>query len=165
MFFYLSAEYSLGSNNQKNCDFENTPTPSQVCKLDLSKFGECKAENAYGYNNSAPCIFLKLNRIYGWEPEYYNDTENLPEDMPEDLKDHIKSLPIKHRNQIWVSCAGENPHDLETIGTEIKYFPSRGFPSYFYPYRNLRGYLSPLVAVKFSRPTRKLELTKISHIR
>jgi sodium/potassium-transporting ATPase subunit beta len=126
-----------------------------VCKLDLTKFDKCQTGQAYGYNNSAPCIFLKLNRIYGWIPEYYNDSTNLPDDMPKGLKEHIISLPEAHRNQVWVSCGGESPADRDILGNAddvVEYFPSRGFPSYFYPYLNTQGYLSPLVAVKFKRP-------------
>lgn len=155
MQFHFCLEYKKGSHNQKNCDFEELPNAEQVCKLDISKFDECTSENRYGYAKSAPCIFLKLNRIYGWEPEYYNDPNDLPADMPIDLKDHIKGLPDTHRNQIWVSCRGEEGSDREILG-DILYYPQRGFPSYFYPYTNTIGYVSPLVAVKFTRPARKL---------
>jgi Sodium / potassium ATPase beta chain len=58
-------------------------------------------------------------------------------------------------NTIWVSCEGENPADLENVGP-IKYYPRRGFPGFYYPYENSEGYLSPLVAVHFERPVRKL---------
>jgi sodium/potassium-transporting ATPase subunit beta len=144
-------EYKKSHGNQKNCDFEIVPTHNQTCRLDLGTFGDCSPENAYGYNNSAPCIFLKLNKIFNWIPEYYNDTEKLPSDMPEDLVKYIKSLEKEQRNQIWVSCRGEDPSDQEIAG-EVQYFPSRGFPSYFYPFKNYEGYVSPLVAVKFIRP-------------
>lgn len=70
--------------------------------------------------------------------------------MPLDLKTHIASLSPKARKQIWVSCKGETPFDNEAIGP-IQY-PQRGFPSYFYPFRNTVDYLSPLVAIRFERP-------------
>lgn len=129
-----------------------------MCKFDLNKFDQCTHEKSYGYNNSAPCIFLKLNRIYGWQPEYFNDPTNLPDEMPKTLKDHIQSLEAKERDQVWVSCKGENGADEEILG-DAQYFPTQGFPSYFYPYVNTPGYLSPLVAVKFTRPKRKLHIS------
>ena len=144
----------MGSSNQKNCDFENFPGTTQVCKLDVNKFDLCSSSHAYGYNNSSPCIFIKLNRIYGWVPEFYDDPNDLPEDMSEDLKAHITELPENQRKQIWVSCRGENGADQEVLG-DLKYYPTRGFPAYFFPYLNAPGYLSPLVAVKFVRPARK----------
>jgi sodium/potassium-transporting ATPase subunit beta len=125
-----------------------------VCKLDLKAFDKCGKSNSYGYNNSAPCIFLKLNRIFDWVPDCYNDPNDLPHDMPLSLKHHIGNLTESHRNQIWVTCYGEDGADRENLG-DIEYYPNQGFPSYFYPYTNAKGYLSPLVAVKFTRPKRK----------
>lgn len=55
---------------------------------------------------------------------------------------------------VWVSCEGENPADVENIGS-IQYIPRRGFPSYYFPYLNTEGYLPPLVAVYFENPRRK----------
>lgn len=127
------------------------PSEGQVCKLDINKFDKCSKEYSYGYNNSAPCIFLKLNRIFGWVPDYYNDPKDLPLDMPKSLVDHITSLSVAQRNQVWISCQGEDGSDKEVLG-DTEYYPTRGFPSYFYPYKNTRGYVSPLVAVKFLRP-------------
>lgn len=143
-----------GGKNQVICDFQKPPTADNVCAFDVSKLGPCSAEEGYSYNKSAPCIFIKLNRIYGWEPQFYDDVTDLPENMPTDLSDHIKSLPVEDRKQVWVSCNGMTPADVETIGP-IEYFPSRGLPSYFYPYTNRIGYLSPLVAVHFARPAVK----------
>lgn len=53
---------------------------------------------------------------------------------------------------MWVSCRGENQSDREIIGP-ISYFPTRGFPAYYYPYKNTQNYLSPLIAVQFVRPS------------
>lgn len=55
---------------------------------------------------------------------------------------------------MWVSCEGENPADIENIGA-IQYIPQRGFPGYFFPFTNIDGYLSPLVAVFFEAPRRE----------
>ena len=145
---------SNGGQNQKHCDFDSYPRDDQVCALDISQLKDCSSSNGYGFNKSAPCVFLKLNRIFGWKPQFYNDINDLPKEMPESLKDHIKSLDEKERNQIWVTCQGESPADEEIIG-DVQYFPTQGFPGYYYPFKNTPGYLSPLVAVKFIRPKRK----------
>ena len=74
--------------------------------------------------------------------------------MPDDLKAHIlneKARKPKSVDTIWVSCEGENPADIENIGP-IQYIPSRGFPGYYFPFTNTKGYLSPLVAIFFERP-------------
>ncbi|EDW11716.1 sodium/potassium-transporting ATPase subunit beta-2 isoform X1 [Drosophila mojavensis] len=140
--------------NIYNCDYNQPPPRGQVCDVDIKSWAPCTKENNYSYHKSSPCIFLKLNKIYDWRPDFYNNSQTLPADMPSSLKNHISELektdPIK-LNTIWVSCEGENPADQENIGV-VKYYPIRGFPGYFYPYQNSEGYLSPLVAVHFERP-------------
>ena len=42
--------------------------------------------------------------------------------------------------------------DKDKVGP-IEVFPSTGFPAYFYPYMNQEGYVSPLVFVRFTKPT------------
>lgn len=143
-----------GGKNQVICDFNHSPGQGNVCAVDVSKLGPCNKEEGYSYNKSAPCIFIKLNRIYGWVPDVYDDINDLPEEMPTDLVDHIKSLPEPDRKQVWVSCNGLSPADVESIGP-IEYFPHRGLPAYYYPYTNVQGYLSPLLAVHFARPAVK----------
>ncbi|XP_015608295.1 sodium/potassium-transporting ATPase subunit beta-2 [Cephus cinctus] len=140
--------------NIHNCDYNQLPASGQVCDIDVKNWDPCIVENSFNYHKSAPCIFLKLNKIYGWVPEFYNDTETLPQKMPRELKEYIHSLKIsdpRQLNTIWVSCEGENPADQENIGP-VHILPRRGFPGYFYPYENSEGYLSPLVAVHFERP-------------
>ncbi|GLV41525.1 nervana 2 [Carabus blaptoides fortunei] len=150
---YLDSSKLEGSvRNQVICSFGNKPSAEKACAVEVDKWGPCSPENGYGYNKSQPCFFLKLNRIYGWEADYYNDPKNLPTDMPQDLKEHIGNLTVEQRNQTWVSCAGENPADRETLGDTLRYYPTRGFPNYYYPYTNVKGYLSPLVAVQVVRP-------------
>ncbi|KAG4066673.1 hypothetical protein HA402_007309 [Bradysia odoriphaga] len=139
--------------NIYNCKYTSPPPPGQVCDVNIKDFEVCTQENNYSYHKSSPCVFLKLNKIYGWIPEYYNQTTALPAKMPVNLKEYIAKQDPLEMNTIWVSCEGENPADVENIGP-IEYFPRRGFPGYYYPYENSEGYLSPLVAVHFARPVR-----------
>ncbi|CAK1549567.1 unnamed protein product [Leptosia nina] len=102
---------------------------------------ECTVDDNFGYPNS-PCFFIKLNKIYGWKPEYH-DVNSLPSDMPSDLREHIATLPSLEHEQIWISCADEVSN-----ATSIEYPWGRGLPGRFYPFLNQDAYLSPLVAVK-----------------
>lgn len=61
---------------------------------------------------------------------------------------------LQTQHVVWVSCEGENPADVENIGT-ISYYPLQGFPAYYFPFKNIEGYLPPLVAVHFSGPKSK----------
>ncbi|CAG5048132.1 unnamed protein product [Parnassius apollo] len=140
--------------NFHNCRFDSPPPPGRVCDVDISGWLPCIEENHFSFHKSSPCIFLKLNRIYGWRPEYYNDTQNLPPEMPVELQMHIQNITYYNQdfaNSVWVSCQGETPADKENIGV-VKYMPYQGFPGYFFPYENAEGYLSPLVAVHLELP-------------
>lgn len=69
-----------------DCKYSQPPPPGQVCDVDIKTFDKCTQENNYSYHKSSPCIFLKLNKIYGWIPNYYNTTTDLPAKMPNTLK-------------------------------------------------------------------------------
>jgi sodium/potassium-transporting ATPase subunit beta len=137
--------------NRKNfqkCGFKTKLKPNSVCLIDVTQFGRCSAENQYGYNSSSPCVFIKLNKIFGWMPKFYTKPIS---GMPRDLVEAMKKLPKSQRNQIWVSCNGEDPVDKENTDG-FNYYPGRGFPGYYYPYLNIENYLSPLVAVEILNP-------------
>jgi hypothetical protein len=60
----------------------------------------------------APCMWVSSHRrvvnvhlsinfqIYDWRPEFYNDTNNLPEKMPRHLKEHIYAVARKDRRMV-----------------------------------------------------------------
>jgi len=96
---------------------------------------------------------LKLNRIIGWIPKPYpvdsKGNYSLPEDMPEEIKKLISDSK-SHSGGVHVSCRGRQQSDNEKIGTLTITPPT--IPAYYYPYTNVQGYLSPLVAVQFNNP-------------
>ncbi|XP_069690315.1 sodium/potassium-transporting ATPase subunit beta-2-like [Periplaneta americana] len=142
------------SENTIECDYDIDPG-DKSCRVDPSNWYPCVSDYHYGYTRAAPCVFLKLNKIHNWVPEYYNDSNSLPHDMPLDLKQHITEMSMRNPNNLkslWVSCEGENPADVEFVGP-IQYIPRREFPGYFFPYTDKKGYQSPLIAVWFERPT------------
>lgn len=143
--------------NIHDCSFRQpAPPEGSVCNVNIRDFMDCSQEQNYGYHTSSPCIFLKLNKIYGWIPEYYNKTADLPAKMPKQLREIIAGEEVETPytlNTVWVSCEGENPADIENMGP-IAYYPRQGFPGYYYPYKNSEGYLSPLIAVHFKRPNK-----------
>lgn len=63
---------------------------------------------------------------------------------------------------IWISCEGENPADIENLGP-INYMPQRGFPGYFYPFMNQKGYMPPVIAINFERPKSKSTTSHFRH--
>ncbi|XP_030748659.1 sodium/potassium-transporting ATPase subunit beta-2 isoform X1 [Sitophilus oryzae] len=152
--YYFPSKIAKGSGQIKTCSYSDFPNEDEVCEVDVREWGRCNKDEFFDYHRSSPCIFLKLNRIYGWKPDYYLYDHELPPEMPKQLKDHIRSINnTQDRKNIWVSCEGEMPSDKEYIGS-ITYYPNnfQGFPGYYFPYLNKEGYLSPLVAVRFERP-------------
>ncbi|KAG5880190.1 hypothetical protein JTB14_036283 [Gonioctena quinquepunctata] len=145
-------------SNFVQCTNFQSPPPGKVCDVKpTSKWTPCLPEDGFGFEDDkgGPCIFLKLNKIYNWQPEYYN-TSNFPgpDVMHEYLrKDIEEAQKLQQHEMVWVTCDGENPADKENIGP-LRYIPQRGFMSQFFPFRNQEGYLSPLVAVHFERPNR-----------
>ncbi len=103
-------------------------------------------------------------QIYGWEPKPFKNWTELwaMEDAPQSLKDHVKSefekkeqsADVKPDEMVWITCEGENPADRENIG-HIDYYPSQGIPSYYFPYLNQPGYLSPIVFAHLTNPQRE----------
>ncbi|XP_036669500.1 sodium/potassium-transporting ATPase subunit beta-2 [Drosophila suzukii] len=152
---FLKSYEELEKTNQVNCSFENPPQDDKVCGIDVASFAPCTVEKSFGYPVARPCIFLKLNKIYNWIPEIYNDSKTLPDHMPDELKQHIKekqSLRPNETNVVWVSCEGENPADVENIKAR-DYYPRMGFPRYYFPFKNIQGYIPPIVAVQFTVET------------
>ena len=121
----------------------------KFCQFDITKLGPC-VEGNHGFDSASPCLILKLNKIFGLEHEYHEDTA-LPEEMPAELKARIGAATDK--NQVWVSCKAEFPADKEGVES-LELFPKDGgFPSYYFPYLKQEGYQSPLVAVRINNIT------------
>lgn len=127
---------------------------NKFCKFPLESLGPCSGSDAnFGYDKGEPCILLKLNRIYGLVPEYYTTAEAAPteDNMPQEVKDRITKATNK--NQVWVSCRGENAADTESMGQFSFYPADGGFEDKYFPYQNQDNYQSPIVAVKFKGTT------------
>lgn len=144
---YLASIKSGG----KACSKEDGATTTEACKFDVTALEECNKKGG-GFEEGVPCMYLKLNKIYGVENRHYDGTTEydgkvFPDEMPKSLQDHIKKQDNKE--QVWVNCRGEYPADVEALG-EPEYFPAtRGFPGYYFPYEKQNDYQSPIVAVRF----------------
>lgn len=166
MTVYLILEYNQNDSNRVSCNHQKPPL-GKSCKVSLDAFHPCTKKENYQFDKGMPCVFLKLNKIFNWQPEFYEDNESLPKNMPVQLKSHIGEQILKKINPstVWVSCEGENPADVEHLGTEITYHSTnqmQGFPGNFFPFVNTKGYLQPLVAVEFNSITSKF-IFKLSY--
>lgn len=90
-----------------SCSFDKWPAENKVCNFDIKLLGtDCTKEEHFGYERGKPCIILKLNRIYGWVPEPYDDPNNLPAAMPTELKEYIKHRGAENKEQVTWSSDG-----------------------------------------------------------
>ncbi|CAF1257674.1 unnamed protein product [Rotaria sordida] len=123
------------------------------CLFDINIFNKsetpCVTQRNFQYDRGCPCVLLKLNKIYDWEPITYQNAAQLPE--------QLKALwTSKFSDYILVQRNGENDVDQDFI-YEIKYFSQMNtktigeFHRNFFPYVNQDGYRSPLVFVYFKR--------------
>lgn len=157
----------------QTCNYGNgvRATKDKSCRVDIKEFGNaCAKNNSFGYRSGEPCFLIKLNRIFSWEPEPFGlnkrgqyDPDLLLRDLdaqkslPKWLRDHITqgvkrdSNPSSFLDTIWVSCAGENINDQETLGPVV-YYPRPGIPGYYFPFHKQLGYQSPFVFVQFVKP-------------
>lgn len=139
------------------CSYDQPISKENVCAFDSpsktsNSFGPCSSQNSFSFHQASPCIFVKFKKVNDWVPKNFN-LSALPKDMPEDLQNVVKEINTRSP-MVWVSCEAETPIDVENAG-RIKYFPSRGFPTYFFPYTGQDEYLEPLIAVQLENPARK----------
>jgi len=155
---YENTTEDRGRHKQDDCGAlaAEPPKKDNICKINKDELikGNCTKENKFGFRDGRPCILIKLNKIFGWEPIPYEE-RYLPEDFPKDLEKKIKKNKEdgneKLNERVWVECHGENPADLEHMGPLV-YHPDQGLSKNYYPYENQRGYVSPAVFVEFANP-------------
>lgn len=125
-----------------SCSRDKHTTKNRICSVDVKADSEtCTKDSEFGYPDGKPCVLVKLNRIYGWIPKSFGE-----EEIPADLKSHLNETFEK--DLVYVTCDGETKEDRANVG-EIVYRPKRGIPSYYYPFTNQKGYLSPFIFIQF----------------
>jgi len=160
-----NADYAVRLNQYLEL-YKNTTLGSGYKPFDRSLLGEC--ENfPYGYvaeegKPVAPCVFLKLNTIWGWKPERttcnqpnLEPKEKVDKDCPTTLMKHLESEEAKQAGEenVWIDCNGRYAADREALAEGgLKYYPpSRAIPIDSFPYMGKTeeySYHSHIVALK-----------------
>ncbi|XP_011309901.1 sodium/potassium-transporting ATPase subunit beta-1-like isoform X2 [Fopius arisanus] len=139
------------SNYDANCSDRGLHVVARTkpCFFDVTALGNC-SKPPFGYELPyQPCVFIKFNKRFDWTPNFYNNTSQLPKPMPNNVKEMIK---LSTEGKVWLSCNGAKNVDKEHMGV-ISYFPSAGFPFYYFPFTGHSQYLSPVVAIMFHNLT------------
>jgi len=125
-----------------------------ACQFNKTVLQTC-AEYPFGYEVTdrnqkiAPCVLLKINRIFDWKPEPFTEDDlKYDEDMSDKVKDLIRANP----ERLYLNCEGETAADREALENNMEYFPKdQGISYKYFPYRQAgKNYHNPVVAVKFS---------------
>lgn len=106
--YYTPGKTEKGTASVRRCSYTQPPERGQVCDFDVRLWEDCSPDKFFNYHKYAPCIFLKLNRIYGWRPDFYNDPNNLPDEMPESLKAHIRSVAPEEVKKVICAPSAKN---------------------------------------------------------
>jgi len=140
---YKKEHEEFGADNYQDCTTSRDDDSDLACKLNLEGLGaECNEANNYGYDEGHPCVLMKLNKVFDWEPVMYptgNDS-NLPEELAANHEDYAGT-------GVAVTCVGENFGDVDNLG-EVKFTPEEGFSKVFFPFSGQKGYQAPLVFLK-----------------
>jgi sodium/potassium-transporting ATPase subunit beta len=118
---------------------------NKVCVFDpIVLGGDCVKQQNYGFDDGQPCVLLKLNRIFDWQPEEYSK-----DDVPNVIKN-----AWTENDPYWiiVRCDGDDHVTRENMG-DLKYFPDgQGFHFKYFPFRNQQGFRSPIMFLRFQNP-------------
>lgn len=106
--YYVPSKIAKGNGQIKTCSHHDYPNIGEVCEVEVRHWEDCNRDQFFNYHKNSPCIFLKLNKIYGWTPEYYDDPFDLPQEMPESLKERIRKINNTREVRIFLSYFTEH---------------------------------------------------------
>lgn len=119
-------------------DYKSEFEKGKACEYDYKKVFEgsgCGMEDKFGYNTNKPCVMVKLNKIYSWEPVFENSEDE---------------------NKVRIVCAGETSVDVDNIHSIVYNSENNlnntiaGFiDSKYYPFMSQPSYRQPFVMAQF----------------
>jgi len=130
-------------------------------------FGPCSAAG-YGYEEGEPCIFVKVNKIIGWQPYSFGSLQEEAE-RETNRKDNSKAPSLAstlnapyNPNLMYIRCYGLKADDQDNLGV-VSYYPEHGGIDFSnFPYEGKvkqPKYIPPIVAVKLSNAKKGVEIS------
>lgn len=150
----LLDSYAPKKNETNVIDCNNNEpdlSKKEVCEFDVATTlgSVCTAKNDYGYKDGTPCVLLKVNKVYGWQPVGF-DNETLANVDDRHAQEAKEKLGARLSPEyIGVTCEGENEGDADNV-FKVSYFPEKGFSYQYFPYYNYPNYMPPLVFVQLN---------------
>ncbi|CAF2140149.1 unnamed protein product [Rotaria magnacalcarata] len=111
----------------------------------------CSDNNMYGFKKEEPCILVKLNKVYGWQPS----KGHIPIDIQ--LLQGVYTNRSVSKPDVYITCEGSNPADRDILH-DLTYYSAGSIPvsskfgvipNYYFPYRNAPDHVQPFVLVQF----------------
>ncbi|XP_017060682.1 sodium/potassium-transporting ATPase subunit beta-2 [Drosophila ficusphila] len=65
-------------------------------------FGDANQDTMWGYESRKPTVFIKLNKVIGFQPETYDTPDDLPKEAPAGLDDTVRKYGGSPK--IWMTC-------------------------------------------------------------
>jgi len=154
IIIYLSKNYYLDENNRTtnvtHSEGKELFDINTVLKDGCEYYPDNKYDS-FGYKDGKPCVLLKINRVFDWTPENF-DNDSLSTDFgKEAIASQDGKMPLP--GYIAVSCEGENDGDIDNLG-KASFVPKEGFSFGYYPYLNEKLYRAPIVFAKFPNVNR-----------
>ncbi|VEL38785.1 unnamed protein product [Protopolystoma xenopodis] len=134
-------------------DLVETMSTLDSCAFNINWGYLCNKMRYFGYEMGTPCIILKINLIFGWQPSLYSSVGGVE-----------------------VCCHGRTEFDQQLMG-EVCYYDgavstdlgcSRKcgvFPHFYFPYLRQETYLSPLVFMEFRNLSRYVAVQITCHLK
>lgn len=132
---------------------------------DKADLGDC-GKDGYGYAAGEPCIFLKVNKIIGWQPYPFidlneeeavaNEANRAAESKAPALQDFIKEQDLTYDTSLmYVSCYAVKEEAVDKLkvslpGT-VKGLSIAGYPYVDATYK--KTYVPPIVAIQLKEVT------------
>lgn len=135
-------------NKSIDCAGGKKATEDLACTIPVKSYLEklnCTSDNDYGYFTGSPCVALKMNKLYGFEPEPYANRAEIDADLHEG--ERIRDPMAYSDGNVGISCDGQNAIDKQNINS-IKFAPESGLSMDYFPYFNQPDYRSPLVIAR-----------------
>jgi sodium/potassium-transporting ATPase subunit beta len=152
IYYWKQNKVVKQENDDANDDSDDSY--ALVQKFVINRPGDCTPEKEYGFASGKPCVLVKMNKIYGFEPKPGVSVHE---------KGAFANANCTHNSKsVAVHCSGEYLADIDNIGP-IHYRSESGpsdqcgaLETKWFPYKGKSNrqdvYQAPYIWVQFTKP-------------
>lgn len=134
----------LGTEDCSELGTGTVDEPQRLCKFDVDTLGPNCVPPNFGWDSLKPCLYLTLNRVFGYIPINYDSLADVP-----DL-----AKAVYKPDNVAITCFQRKAND-DSVNATMP-FPKAGIPFGFFPFVGERDevkrrmIVEPVVAVQIS---------------